>query len=437
MASKKIITTRRKLITGAAALAAVSTLPRDGEAATIITRGAMSAEAFGFGNAGSAAGGGPGKLMVWGYNAFQRWGDPALGFGAKVCSPIQIGAATNWNNITLPGSFGQVSFKLNGQGYACGYNQTGQLGVAGLSSTTSFVAITGARSGWSYPNCFGTTTWGVYNGKLYVWGGVSGYSRYANKFTNTLQSNNISSPTQLGTQTNWKMASLGGGMGAGVTTNGKLYVWGDNGHYYGIRNYGALGTNNRTSYSVPKQIGIGSTWTWVAVVYRATFAINSLGQLFSWGYNRQGVLGQNISTSITVCSPVQVGTASNWVKVGGANNSSPASAWAINASGNLFTWGQNSNGSLGLGDTVSRSTPTQVGSLSGWTNAAIGGANPNSLFIRGGKLYACGDNSRGQLGLGTNTPSVVYSSPVQVGSLSTWQSAAIAPNSYCSAGILK
>jgi alpha-tubulin suppressor-like RCC1 family protein len=46
---------------------------------------------------------------------------------------------------------------------------------------------------------------------------------------------------------------------------------------------------------------------------------------------------------------------------------------SIKTDGTLWAWGENANGALGQGDTTSRSSPVQVGSLSAWTNVAAGG----------------------------------------------------------------
>ncbi|KKN21836.1 hypothetical protein LCGC14_0921410 [marine sediment metagenome] len=41
----------------------------------------------------------------------------------------------------------------------------------------------------------------------------------------------------------------------------------------------------------------------------------------------------------------------------------------------LFVWGSGSFGRLGLGDTTSRSSPVQIGSLTTWTSINAGGGH--------------------------------------------------------------
>src|ERR1700679_3547443 len=78
----------------------------------------------------------------------------------------------------------------------------------------------------------------------------------------------------------------------------------------------------------------------------------------------------------------------------------------------LYAWGSNNIGQLGLGDTASRSSPVAV--LGNFKAQAIA-TNLIGLYAialgENGNLYAWGNNANGQLGLGDVTP---RSSPVAV-----------------------
>ncbi len=82
----------------------------------------------------------------------------------------------------------------------------------------------------------------------------------------------------------------------------------------------------------------------------------------------------------------------------------------------LWMWGDNSGGQLGQGDIVDRSSPVQVGSLTTWSDARIGNSYVLALKVDG-TIWAWGVNNAGQLGVGDT---VSRSSPVQVGSNSDW-----------------
>lgn len=95
----------------------------------------------------------------------------------------------------------------------------------------------------------------------------------------------------------------------------------------------------------------------------------------------------------------------------------------------LFTWGYNSSGELGLGDTSDRSSPCQIGSDTNWSTAAAG--DYFSLAIRTtGTLWSWGGSTGGVLGQGNLT---YYSSPLQVGSGTNWSKVSAICNNSSSA----
>jgi alpha-tubulin suppressor-like RCC1 family protein len=89
---------------------------------------------------------------------------------------------------------------------------------------------------------------------------------------------------------------------------------------------------------------------------------------------------------------------------------------AIKTDGTMWSWGQNSYGRLGLGDTTNKSSPVQVGALTNWLKLSAGVYNAVAIKTDG-TLWAIGRGNYGQLGLGDTTN---RSSPVQVGALTTW-----------------
>ncbi len=68
----------------------------------------------------------------------------------------------------------------------------------------------------------------------------------------------------------------------------------------------------------------------------------------------------------------------------------------------VYAWGRNEEGQLGLGDTAMRRTPTIVDAL--WAlpvQQLAAGDRHSAALTSNGFLFTCGANDRGQLGLPT------------------------------------
>jgi alpha-tubulin suppressor-like RCC1 family protein len=87
---------------------------------------------------------------------------------------------------------------------------------------------------------------------------------------------------------------------------------------------------------------------------------------------------------------------------------------AILANGSVWTWGNNDRGQLGTGTLTSSDVPVQVHVPRGVTFVTVSSGGYASYAIdKTGRLWAWGDNSNGQLGTGSEHPSVAL--PVDVG----------------------
>lgn len=248
--------------------------------------------------------------------------------------------------------------------------------------------------------------------KLYAWG------RNATGQLGLGDTTNRSSPTQIGSLTNWLSISASYTYTAAVKTDGTLWSWGYN-------NFGQLGLGDTTSRSSPVQIGALTSWLSVSCGYAHTMAISTNGSLWSWGFNSFGQLGLGNQTYYS--SPKQVGSLTNWATV----SASSESCLAIKTDGTLWAWGNNSAaGTLGLGNTTNYSSPKQVGSLTNWSKVSCGAYFAVAIKTDG-TLWGWGQNSAGQLGLNNTTYS--FSSPQQIGALTNWSKLANGPQ--CSASI--
>jgi alpha-tubulin suppressor-like RCC1 family protein len=188
-----------------------------------------------------------------------------------------------------------------------------------------------------------------------------------------------------------------------------LYGWGYNGvGQLGNLSYGQTYTNPVKIAAPPIRLKS------IALSQGSSFAIQSNGTLWTWGYESFGQLGNNTTTNQFQYTPIQIGNVSTWTQV----TSGFLFSAALQSNGTLWSWGYNGTGTLGLGDLTNRSSPVQVGNLSNWAQIFGGGQSKAFFAIQSnGTLWTCGYNGHGELGLGDLTD---RSSLTQVGTLSIW-----------------
>jgi alpha-tubulin suppressor-like RCC1 family protein len=180
---------------------------------------------------------------------------------------------------------------------------------------------------------------------------------------------------------------------------GKVYAWGDNGS-------GQLGTvadTARHSNPLPV-IGLPAGVTWVAGGRDSSFAIAG-GDLYAWGNNQYGQLGTG--STISTPTPTKVLGSVKQVESGADHTV------ALLTNGAVDAWGRNEHGQLGVVGGSNHPSPTPVMGLpAGITQVRVG--RDHSMAIDGsGNLYAWGRNDGGQLGVSpsglpeTSTPTKV------------------------------
>ena len=151
---------------------------------------------------------------------------------------------------------------------------------------------------------------------------------------------------------------------------------------------------------------ISSPVTAIAAAARISFAITDDGSLWAWGINTKGQLGAGATTNSV--SPVKIGTNFQTISAGFGHS------LALKKDGTLWAWGDNNSGQLGDGTTTDRDVPIHIGSNSDIYRAVSAGLNFSLAIRSDGTLWAWGDNSSGQLGIGSTSPT--YSPvPLQVG----------------------
>ena len=184
-----------------------------------------------------------------------------------------------------------------------------------------------------------------------------------------------------------------------LENNGSVRATGDN-------SAGELGNGTTTNASTPVQVMTSASTYLTGVVAIAadndeSFAVDSSGNVWAWGLNTNGQLG--IGTTSNTPYATQVSSLSNMVAIASSQNHT----LAVGANGSVYAWGANTSGQVGNGSTSSWvTTPTEVlapsgsGYLSGIVAVAAGTSHSLALNS-GGNVYAWGSNAAGQLGDGT------------------------------------
>ena len=343
------------------------------------------------------------------YNLF-GWGNAyptgQLGDNSRVTksSPIQIDG--QWSALSNGHRDRDISitFKTN-ELYVCGNNSFGGLGQNNLTLLSSPTQVPGTWSGGAAAcmrkACIASKT----DGTAWVWG----HNEYGALGLNGNDNARKSSPTQLGTDATWGTSR--GKFGSGwyssfaIKTDGTLWCWGTD-------TDGQLGLNGPTptSKSSPTQIGTNTNWNiFCDTGYNWVGAIKTDGTLWMWGDGDDGQLGLNTGPSPRRrSSPTQV-PGTNW-----SNVVIGYSTLASKTDGTLWSFGKNAEGDLGLntaGSPTSRSSPCQIPGTTWTSNIAAGGSGQFAATKTDGTLWAWGQATNGQLGL---NDAVSRSSPTQI-----------------------
>jgi alpha-tubulin suppressor-like RCC1 family protein len=313
---------------------------------------------------------------------YQPDGSVALG-----ASDLTLYATWRLQGAIALGSYHSASLRSDGSLYIWGWNSEGELGFGdkmdrsrptrlpsfGPAGTT----VTAVALGLFHSAAL------LSDGSLYTWGrnlfGQLGLGDIMERTTPTLV------PSFLPAGTSIAAIAVGFFDSLALLSDGSLYTW---------------GSISRTPTRVPSFGPAGTTV--IAIASGLHFAaLLSDGSLYTWGDNRSGQLGHGTTGTTYVRAPTLVppfGPAGSSIAALAVGDFHSA---ALLSNGSLYTWGQNSSGQLGLGDTADRSIPTLVPGFpaTGTTITAIAlGEKHSAALLSDGSLYTWGDNSSGQLG---------------------------------------
>jgi alpha-tubulin suppressor-like RCC1 family protein len=347
-----------------------------------------------------------GTLWGWGNNQSGQLGNSRVVCATNSYSPIQV-PGTLWTDVSGHDSF-VLATKSDGTLWSWGNNSNGRLGIDEGIQRCSPMQVPG--NAWI--DVFARTGKGFArksDGTLWSWG----YNCRGGLGDNTIIDR--SSPVQI-PGNSWSYLSGGDGNGFGIKTDGTLWGWGS-----GIN--GRVGDDTSINRSSPVQIP-GTCWIKIGPGEQSFFARKSytppapydiIGtHLWSWGCGND--IGDN--SFIGKCSPVQL-LGYQWSAIGkGCVHTA-----AVKNDGTLWVWGLNyggdESGILGLNNTISRCSPTQIPGTS-WCDVTSH-MRGSHVIKTDGTLWGWGQNCQVGGSFGTGAAGVVgdnttinKSSPVQI-----------------------
>jgi alpha-tubulin suppressor-like RCC1 family protein len=399
-----------------------------------------------------------GTLWVWGSGT-------VLGTQSVHNTPYQISTNVAWTDISVGGSNADDAFMLGLRGGSFivrGTNTYGQLGLGHTDPVSTFTTntipgttVTRIATGYkhsailtasgtvrtaganevgqlgldvslsqveTYTTAVSSTTWGQTISSVFA--GANSTSCIFNSTTKTLATAGDNSNYNLGRSarnTSKTFYTMVSGVGFTIATDGNGNLWG-----WGNNNNGQLSELIPSGYiEEPTQIG-DKTWVVLSASGGMAAGVTSSGKLYVWGDTSAGNSGTGINSGIIPMTEIAAGTPAPtvgdpnpgpylWKNVKLGNNHALGIKSHNGSSGTLWAWGVNTYGQLGLGNTTTQNTPTQVGTDTTWWDGNPSYPHADEEYRlsagywfshainRNGDLYGWGYNLQGQVGDSTTT----------------------------------
>ena len=358
-----------------------------------------------------------GKLWGWGW-CDGLWDQS--GFDYIVYTPTQVGTDSDWEVVSC-GHSNTFLIKEDGTLWVMGRDFNGSSGL-GENPTEEGIVQIGTDSDWSKVSSYSTSSIAIKNnGELYVWGQNSGGELGFDPDTTP----EILIPTQIpGSENiNFTHADIGSNHGLASDIDGNYYGWGEN-------LSGQLGNGEIQTYEEFQLIDTGGIQIdFVSAAGRTSGFITEGGSMRMFGSNDAGQLGYGEDAITNPNTPIEVNLGTELENATIIKyNSSAIAQGVLTDEGQLWVWGDNDYGRLGLGHadrTKENYYPNRVGETTDiWTDFSHSGLN--LYAVKDNKLYAAGQGDHNNIGLGllntANQFSMTEVPVVDMSEINTWQS---------------
>ncbi|BDR53521.1 hypothetical protein KIM372_14280 [Bombiscardovia nodaiensis] len=284
-----------------------------------------------------------GDVYTWGGNYYGSIGDGTFN---ERHAPGRVTMPTASRFVSVSGGRWFVTAVAeDGTAYAWGINDNGELGDG--STLTSLrprqVLAPGVR--------FKAVSSGVdhtlaltQDGEIYAWG-WNAYGQIGNNSTIEIHQPQKVSPAGV----RFVSVNAGGNYSSALASDGSLYMWGLNAN-------GVYGNGSSANSLVPTKVfPSGPTFASISAGYMHMMGLTSDGRLFTWGDNTHGQIGDGSISNRT--SPYQVSLPGvKFTSISGGHDHS----MAIGDNGNSYGWGFNDFGRVGDGSVAETHTPVVV-----------------------------------------------------------------------------
>lgn len=397
-----------------------------------------------------------GTIYAWGWN-----GHGQLGLGDYMTRYVPTAASLTGNKAIAAGDAHSLSLSLDGRMYSTGFNYVGQLGLGNNNDYNRWTVVTGMPpvkaiacgmhhsvalthtgqvwcAGWNESGQLGTGT--TTDSSVFAFssaanvraiaagphaehtlairqdGTVAGWGLNRNGQLGDGSVTNQLLPVEMPGVHNAKAAAAGAAHSVLLLADGTAMAVGSN-------SSGQLGNGTSTSRLNVAPIPGSGQWSAISAGFDHTVALKCMDGAKAWGFGAYGQLG-NGGTAIKNVPTAVTGFATGTLAVaqGGVHT------LFLKADGTVWATGDNTYGQLGIGSATSQTRPVKVPSLSNVIAVAAGTVHSMALTADGW-VWAWGDNSIGQLGLGD---SLMRTAPVRVG----WGAFAITCGEYDSAALV-
>ncbi|XP_076633723.1 RCC1 and BTB domain-containing protein 1-like isoform X2 [Colletes latitarsis] len=212
----------------------------------------------------------------------------------------------------------------------------------------------------------------------------------------TGDTDNIQSPKKIKALCDKDIKTFAYGKGPHVlalTMDGQVYSWGHNSYY-------ELGNGSTVLGLTPILVEANLKDKFIVAIAcggHHSLALTDEGMVYAWGRNNCGQVDGSIDGNQRIAKRVNYTLADKKIVSISCGHSSSI---AVTNKGEVYGWGCNTAGELGIGNCINQTVPCKITQLSGIVITKVVCGYSHALALsNNGVLYTWGANSHGQLGL--------------------------------------